>query len=62
MDKMLDSAALAEVERIRIVHGHGMGILKRAIADFLKTNPHVEKFYVAPPEEGGSAATIVELK
>jgi DNA mismatch repair protein MutS2 len=50
------------VERIRIVHGHGMGILKKAIADLLKQNPHVEKFYVAPQEEGGSGATIVELK
>jgi len=62
VDKMLDSAALAQVDRVRIVHGHGMGILKRAIADLLKENPHVEKFYVAPPEQGGSGATIVELK
>ncbi len=62
VDKLLDSAALAQVERIRIVHGHGMGILKKAIADLLKDNPHVEKFYVAGPEEGGSGATIVELK
>jgi DNA mismatch repair protein MutS2 len=62
VDKMLDSAALAQVERIRIVHGHGMGILKKAIAELLKQNPHVEKFYVASPEEGGSGATIVELK
>ena len=62
VDKLLDSAALAEVDRIRIVHGHGMGILKRAIADLLARHPHVEKFYLAPPEEGGSGATIVELK
>jgi DNA mismatch repair protein MutS2 len=61
VDKLLDSAALAQVERVRIVHGHGMGILKRAIADLLKQNPHVEKFYAAAPEEGGSGATIVEL-
>jgi dsDNA-specific endonuclease/ATPase MutS2 len=25
-------------------------------------HPHVEKFYAAPPEEGGTGATIVELK
>jgi len=62
VDKLLDSAALAEVDRIRIVHGHGMGILKRAVAELLARHPHVEKFYVAPPEEGGSGATIVELK
>lgn len=62
VDKLLDSAALAEVDRIRIIHGHGMGILKRAVAELLARHPHVEKFYIAPPEEGGSGATIVELK
>jgi DNA mismatch repair protein MutS2 len=62
VDKFLDSAALAEVDRVRIVHGHGMGILKRAINDLLATNPHVEKFYPATASEGGSGATIVELK
>lgn len=62
VDKMLDSAALAQVERVRIVHGHGMGILKRAVAELLKQNPHVAKFYEARQEEGGAGATIVELK
>jgi DNA mismatch repair protein MutS2 len=62
VDKFLDSAALGQVERVRIVHGHGMGILKRAIADLLKENPHVAKFYPAQQEEGGTGATIVELK
>jgi DNA mismatch repair protein MutS2 len=62
VDKFLDSAALAQVEQVRIIHGHGMGILKRAIADLLLQNPHVEKFYAAAPEQGGGGATIVELK
>ena len=62
VDKFLDSAALASVDRIRIVHGHGMGILRKAIAELLAGNPHVEKFYPASPAEGGTGATIVELK
>ena len=62
MDKFLDSAALANVDRVRIVHGHGMGILKRAISELLTQNPHVEKFYPAGQSEGGTGATIVELK
>jgi DNA mismatch repair protein MutS2 len=62
VDKFLDSAALAQVNRIRIVHGHGMGVLKRAVADLLSRNPHVAKFYAAAQSEGGAGATIVELK
>jgi DNA mismatch repair protein MutS2 len=62
VEKFLDSATLAQVDRVRIVHGHGMGILKKAVADVLKNSPYVEKFYSAPPEEGGSGATIAELK
>jgi len=62
VDKFLDTAALGQAELVRIVHGHGMGILRKAIADLLGRNPHVAKFYSARPEEGGTGATIVELK
>lgn len=62
IDKFVDSAALADVQRIRIVHGHGMGILRKAVHDLLSKNPHVAKFYAATPSEGGTGATIVELK
>jgi DNA mismatch repair protein MutS2 len=62
VDRFLDQAALASVDRVRIVHGHGMGVLKRAIAELLAKSPHVEKFYPAPPSEGGAGATIAELK
>jgi DNA mismatch repair protein MutS2 len=62
VDKFLDSAVLASVNRVRIVHGHGMGVLKRAVGDFLAQNPHVSRFYPAPPAEGGTGATIVELR
>jgi DNA mismatch repair protein MutS2 len=62
VDKFLDSAVLAGVNRLRIVHGHGMGILRRTIAEMLAANPSVDKFYTAPQNEGGAGATIVELK
>jgi DNA mismatch repair protein MutS2 len=61
-DKFLDAAYLDNHDRIRIVHGVGMGALKRAIADLLSDHPHVAKFYPAPPGEGGAGATVVELK
>lgn len=62
VDKFLDSAALASVNRVRIVHGHGMGILKKAVSDLLGKNPHVSRFYPATQAEGGTGATIVELR
>jgi len=62
VDKFLDSAALASVNRVRIVHGHGMGILRKAVSEFLGSNPHVSRFYSATPSEGGTGATIVELR
>ncbi len=62
VDKFLDSAALASVNRVRIIHGHGMGVLKRAVGEFLKTNPHVSRSYPATPADGGAGATVVELR
>ena len=62
VDRFLDQAALASVDRVRIVHGHGMGVLKKAVANLLAKSPHVEKYYPATPQEGGAGATIAELK
>jgi DNA mismatch repair protein MutS2 len=62
VDKFLDQASLASLAQVRIVHGHGTGALRRAIADMLKEHPHVSRFKPAPQDQGGSGATIVELK
>ena len=62
VERFLDSAILSGVVRIRIVHGHGMGVLRKMVHAMLKRNPNVDKFYFAPPSEGGNGATIVELK
>jgi DNA mismatch repair protein MutS2 len=62
VDKFLDSAALSSVNRVRIIHGHGMGILKKAVAELLGKSPHVSRFYPATQAEGGAGATIVELR
>jgi DNA mismatch repair protein MutS2 len=62
VDKFIDQAFLAGIENIRIIHGHGKGILRRSIARFLEDHPQVERFSLAPPEQGGAGATLVELK
>jgi len=62
VDEFLDRAVMATASRVRIVHGHGMGILKKTIAELLSHHPHVAKFYPAAQHEGGAGATIVELR
>jgi DNA mismatch repair protein MutS2 len=62
VDEFLDRAVMATASRVRIVHGHGMGILRKTIQDLLSRHPHVAKFYPAPQQEGGTGATIVEIK
>jgi DNA mismatch repair protein MutS2 len=62
VDKFLDEAFMNSLNEIRIVHGHGTGALRRAIAEFLKNHPHVERFLPASPEHGGAGATVVDLK
>jgi len=62
VDKFLDQAYVASRFRLRIVHGVGKGILRKTLHEMFASHPHVEKFYAAPPHEGGAGATIVELK
>jgi len=62
VDKFLDEASLASLNQVRIVHGHGTGALRRAIANLLGDHPHVARFVAAPPDQGGTGATLVELR
>ncbi len=62
VDKFLDQASMASLSQVRIIHGHGTGALRRAIAEMLKDHPHVARFTGAPQDQGGSGATLVELR
>jgi DNA mismatch repair protein MutS2 len=62
VDKFLDTAVLAATPRVRVVHGHGMGVLRKSLWQMFATHPHVERYYQAEQREGGAGATIVELK
>jgi DNA mismatch repair protein MutS2 len=62
VEKFLDESTVSDLRELRIVHGHGTGQLRRAIADLLKTHPLVARLSPAPQNQGGGGATIVELK
>jgi DNA mismatch repair protein MutS2 len=47
---------------VRVVHGSGMGILRRALRQYLQGHPHVASVTEPPQQEGGAGATVVELR
>ncbi|PYV93328.1 MAG: hypothetical protein DMG05_01920 [Acidobacteria bacterium] len=61
-DKFLDMAYLASILQVRLIHGSGMGILRKAISEWLWSQPHVGTFRAATANEGGNGVTIVSLK
>ena len=62
VEKFVDRAFLAGLPRVRIVHGSGMGVLRKALRRFLEQHPHVESVAEPPQNEGGGGATIAELR
>jgi DNA mismatch repair protein MutS2 len=62
LEKYLDQAMLAGLNRFRVIHGKGTGILRIAVQQYLKENPMVKTAYIAEQNEGGMGATVVELK
>ena len=62
VEKFVDRAFLAGLPQVRVVHGSGMGILRKALRQYLQKHPHVESISEPPQNEGGAGATVVELR
>jgi DNA mismatch repair protein MutS2 len=62
VERFVDRAFLAGLPRVRVVHGSGMGILRKALRQLLQQHPHVESVAEPPQNEGGAGATVVELR
>jgi len=62
VERFVERAFLAGLPRIRVVHGVGMGILRRTLREFLRNHPHVSEVSEPPYNEGGQGATMVELR
>ncbi|MBV8515693.1 MAG: Smr/MutS family protein, partial [Acidobacteria bacterium] len=62
VDKFLDEAALANRPRVRIIHGHGTGALRKGLAQFLSSHPLVARTAPEADDRGGKAITVVELR
>jgi DNA mismatch repair protein MutS2 len=62
VEKFVDRAFLAGIPHVRVVHGSGMGILRKALRQLLQQHPHVASVAEPPQNEGGGGATVVELR
>ena len=62
VDKFLDDAALAHLPRVRIIHGHGTGALRKGLSTFLSEHPLVQRHAFEADDRGGKAITVVDLR
>ena len=60
--KFLDDAVIAGLSQVLIIHGKGTGALRKGIHDYLKRHKNVLKYQFADINEGGTGATVVDLK
>ncbi len=62
MADYFDQAKLHGLKNFRIIHGDGTGRLRKAVHEKLRNDPSVKEFRLGMPQEGGTGATVVELK
>ena len=62
LQSYLDRALLANLGSVRIIHGKGTGILRKAVHNELKRNKHIKEYRLGVFGEGESGVTIATLK
>ena len=61
-ERYIDSAVMAKLGTVRIIHGKGTGALRTAIGQMLRKNKAVKSFRLGRYGEGETGVTVVELK
>ena len=62
MERYIDSASLAKLKTVTIIHGKGTGALRAAVQQALRRDCHVKSFRPGKFGEGEMGVTVVELK
>lgn len=62
LDSFIDACVITSIGEIRIIHGRGAGILRKAVHNYLKTNKNVKEFRLGAYGEGEQGVTIAKLK
>lgn len=61
-ERYLDSAVMAKLKTVTIIHGKGTGALREAIQQMLRHNKLVKTYRLGRYGEGETGVTVVELK
>jgi DNA-nicking Smr family endonuclease len=62
LDEYLHAALDAGFREVRVIHGKGIGVRRAEVRRLLAARADVADAFDAPPERGGTGATIVVLK
>jgi len=62
LERYIDNAVMAKLEKVTIIHGKGTGALRAAVQQSLKTNRSVKSYRLGVFGEGENGVTVVELK
>jgi len=62
LDMFLDWAYRRELGAVYVIHGHGTGVLKRAVRDFTSSSRYVKRSRAGERGEGGDGVTVMWLR
>lgn len=61
LDRYLESAYMAGLPFVRVIHGKGTGRLRQVVREALRDSSHVKSFEVGQDKEGGDGVTVAKL-
>ncbi len=62
LSSYLDSAFLAKLASVTIIHGKGTGVLRKTVHAYLKGHPHIKSWRLGVFGEGEDGVTIAEIR
>lgn len=62
LEEYLEECLKKGLKEVRIIHGKGKGVQRNIVHSFLEKSPLVDSYEIAPDEQGGWGATLVQLK
>lgn len=62
LGKFIDDSVMAGLAQVLVIHGKGTGALRKGVHAYLKHHRNVANFTFADMSEGGTGATLIDLK